>query len=376
MKITVPIKVLSKPLALASGAVEHNQTIPILANLLVRMKQGKLSLAGNNVELEVTTTLTDKKIKGEDGECTIAAQRLLDICQALNTEEAVIEMVADNGEVTVHCGRSRYRLQTMPAGEYPEMDKVERWEERLTVPASQLKRLLDMTSFAMASGDARVYLNGLLLEIGEGMLRAVATNGHRLARSQNAVKGGDEKKKRQLILPPKAVHEIRRLLDSVGDAEVTLEAEANHVRVACADEVYVSKLIDARYPDYRAIMGQDLPISLTLETAHFDRALQQACAILTAGDYSESKPIRLLLSKNLLRITATNNQQEEAEVEIPLEYEGDDTEICVNATYIQDYVKAVGEEKVEIHLKDSSVSCVLNAPGDEDTLYFVMPIRI
>jgi len=368
MKLSIKHKKLVKPLASTCSVVEKRQTLPILSNVLLRLEGGSLSLTGSDMEAEITVTIDG--VEGDDGACTVNARKLLDICRAL-PEKAKIQLVPQKGKAEVKADKSRFILQTLPAKEFPSMEN-DTWEKSLTVPRGKFKRLLELTSFSMAQQDIRYYLNGLLLEIEDGRLRAVATNGHRLAKSEMKIKGEKKEKARQMILPRKAVLEISRLLDDGDGDNVTLEVGENHIRLTCGKTVFVSKLLDGQFPDYKAVIEPKLPIKLALDRATFHDELFRA-AILANEKYHG---VQLSLDSGQVQISATNSEQEEATVNMPAEYKGEKMEIAFNVHYLMDALKVMDHEQVELHIKDGSTCCTMNIPGDKDTLYLVMPMRI
>lgn len=223
MEFTLEREKLLIPLLLVNSVIEKRQTLPILANVLLRLKNKKLIFTGTDLEVEVTTSV--KAVSGKEGDITVTGRKMLDICKAVK-EQTEIKVFSDGSKLNIRAGRSRFTLQAMPAEEYPTLETMD-WEERITVNQAELKTLLDKTSFSMANQDVRYYLNGLLLELGGGILRAVATDGHRLAKSEIKVKTGKESEIRQVIIPRKAIMEISRFLNEEKE-KVVLEFNQNH----------------------------------------------------------------------------------------------------------------------------------------------------
>lgn len=366
MKIKIDREQILKPLGFVSNVVERRQTLPILANVHARIDGETLHLTGTDLEVEVSCQVDG--IKGQQGECTMTARKLFDICRAL-PENATLELTVDGEKAQIKSGKSRFTLQTLPATDFPRLETQD-WEERLKLSQGGLKKLLEQSSFSMAHQDVRYYLNGLLLERHKGLLRAVATDGHRLAKSDLKVSGGDSTPQ-QAIVPRKAILELTRLLND-SDDEVTLEFNTNHVRAEVDGVVFTSKLIDGRFPDYQAVMAPELDTVLTISRGQFLDVLSRA-AILTNEKF---RGIRLELAKDTMKVTAHNPEQEEASDEMAVDYDGPALEIGFNVSYLMDALKALPGDDVELRLKDANSSCTLNAPGDEDTLYLVMPMRL
>jgi DNA polymerase-3 subunit beta len=358
---------LLKPLQAVQGVVERRQTLPILANFLLTIDGGQLSVTATDMELELvaSTELPD----AEAGEVTVPARKLVDICRSLPAD-AEIRLEVDGERALIRSGRSRFTLMTLPAVDYPSSDSLT-GELRVTVKEGQLRRLLELTHFAMAHQDVRYYLNGLLLDIGEGLLRAVATDGHRLAIAEIPVQTGDAA--RQVIVPRKGISELLRLLGN-GDEEVIIEVGSNAIQIALPEVRLTSKLIDGKFPDYRRVVpkGEDSDKTVVVDRERVRQALARA-AILSNDKY---RAVRLCLEANVLRVVANNPEQEEAEDEVEVAYEGEGLEIGFNVSYLIDALTALPGEEAEIHLGDSSSSCLITPKGEGDCQYVVMPMRL
>ena len=362
MKLTAKRETLLEPLQAVSGVVERRQTMPILANVLLVAKDGRLSVTATDLEVELVASI-ELAVEVE-GEITVPGRKLLDICKAL-PEGANIKMVLDGDRVTLSAGRSRFTLSTLPSSEFPTIDEVA-GQQRIQLARSDLKRLLDKTQFSMAHQDVRYYLNGLLIEAKNGELRAVATDGHRLALAEMKTEvDGDI----QVIVPRKGVLELSRLLH--GDGEVSVAIGTNHIQVDLDGIRFTSKLIDGRFPDYDRVIPQDGEI-LKVDRPLVREALQRA-AILSNEKY---RGIRLLVSENKLKIQAHNPEQEEAEEELEVQYSGPDVEIGFNVNYLLDALQAVDGDEVLISVTDANSSCLISVEDDENCRYVVMPMRL
>ena len=365
MQINIPRDQLLHPLNLVSNVVERRQTLPILANFYLRLESGRFTVIGTDLEIEITSSVGD--VEGKDGECTVTARKLLDICRAL-PEKADVTLVTDNGKLAIRSGRSRFSLQTLPAEDFPRLT-TKHWNRRLELKQRDLKGLLERTAFAMAHQDVRYYLNGLLFEIGNDTLRAVATDGHRLAKSEVGI--AEQEQNHQAILPRKTVLEMSRLLDE-SDSLVSIALNPNHIQATLDHLVFTSQLLDGRFTDYAAIMAPVLRESLLLDRQAFGEMLNRA-AILTNEKY---RGIRLSVEPEKMSVSASSPDQEEANDEMPIDYEGQKIEIGFNVSYLLDAVKALGSEQIQLRLQDANSSCTLNVPGDTATQYLVMPMRI
>jgi DNA polymerase-3 subunit beta len=304
----------------------------------------------------------------EDFQTTIPARKLLDICKAL-PEGSSINFSIDETRVSLVSGRSRFILASLPAKDFPSLDDIEE-QQSFSIPQNQFKALFDKTSFAMAQQDVRYYLNGILMEMSDSKIKLVATDGHRLALSEFNTETGVVNDK-QIIIPRKAVLELSRLLDA-NDSPVRIGLSQNHIRVEAGSLVFTSKLIDGKFPDYKRVIPIDGNKTLEINRETLKQTLSRI-AILSNEKY---RGIRLTLVSGSLSIQANNPDQEEAEEELPVNYDEGEMEIGFNVTYIIDVLNVIDSEDVHIKLKDSNSSCIISDSKDSSSLYVVMPMRL
>lgn len=366
MQFTVSREALLKPLQLVAGVVERRQTLPVLSNILITLSGSQLSLTGTDLEVEMVARVTLEQ-PGEDGELTVPARKLVDICRSL-PDDAELKFALEEQRVILRSGRSRFTLSTLPATDFPNVEQGS-GELQFTCEQQDIKRLIDRTSFAMAQQDVRYYLNGMLWEVKQGQVRAVATDGHRLAMCTRPV-SVESAEIRQAILPRKGVLELSRLLD--GDGQVAVILGATHIRVSTDSYTFTSKLVDGKFPDYDRV----LPRGGNKEMFGSRTELRQAfgrTAILSNEKY---RGVRLLLTNGLLTIVANNPEQEEAEEQVVVDYTGDSLEIGFNVSYLQDVCTVLSSENIKMTLSDSNSSALLEEPESGDSLYVVMPMRL
>lgn len=366
MKFDISRDVLLKPVQAVIGVVERRQTMPILSNLLITAGDGKLTVTGTDLEVEL---MVETALDCEDsGEVTIPGRKLLDICRAL-PDGAMLAVRLEKERLHVQSGRSRFSLSTLPAAEFPLIEDIQA-QHRFSIPQKALRELLDRTHFAMAQQDVRYYLNGLLLEMREGTVRAVATDGHRLALCEVEAELGDAPAQ-QVIVPRKGVLELQRLLAD-SDAAAEIETGGNHIRVRVGELRFTSKLVDGRFPDYDRVIpkGGDKAVRADRETM---RGSLGRAAILSNEKY---KGVRLQLTDNRVRIQAHNPEQEEAEDEFEADYQGDELEIGFNVVYLLDALGALNSEEVIVKLSDANSSCLIVDPDSDAHRYVVMPMRL
>lgn len=367
MKLSIPRDQLLKPLQQVSGVVEKRQTLPVLANVLMVVDAGKLALTGTDLEVEL---IARAELSGEfgDGEITVPARKLLDICKALPAN-ADIEIKLDGQKLTLKSGKSRFTLTTLPANEFPNLEEgVGAFS--FSINQKELKKLIDKTSFAMAQQDVRYYLNGMLFEVTPGQLRAVATDGHRLAMCDaHAETSNDDRM--QVIVPRKGVQELARLLTD-DDGIVTITLGTNHIRATVGNVTFTSKLIDGKFPDYERVLPKGGDKIILANREELRHSLSRA-AILSNEKF---RGIRLLLTPDLLRIQANNPDQEEAEDDLTVEYNGNSLEIGFNVQYLLDVLSVLDTTTAKLTLGDSNSSALMQDAENGRSVYVVMPMRL
>ena len=365
MKLSAAREALLKPLQAVMGVVERRQTMPILANVLLVARDSVISVTATDLEVELVASAEVRV--DSPGEVTVPGRKLLEICRAL-PDDAEISIGQSGEKLVIKSGRSKFSLTTLPAAEFPTVEDINAGQS-LTVAQEILVRLLAKTHFSMAQQDVRYYLNGLLLETGKNILRAVATDGHRLALCEVVLEGQDLPEK-QVIVPRKGVLELQRLMGGAG--ELTIELGSNHVRIQLEGIRFTSKLIDGRFPEYERVIPQITSNALSADRELFRSALQRT-AILSNEKY---RGIRLVIRKGTMILQAHNPEQEEAEEEFEISYDGDDIEIGFNVNYLLDALGGIESEVVSLAVVDGNSSCLLRQPDGDDCKYVVMPMRL
>lgn len=367
MKFSINREDLLKPLQQVIGVVERRQTLQVLGNVLITVADNRLEITATDLEVEIQATSVLSDVE-EGGEITLPARKLADICKAL-PENATIKFSIKNEKAQIKSGKSRFTLATLPAIDFPLVDKIQS-NCQFSIAQSHLKELIDRTQFAMAQQDVRYYLNGLLLEIRKNCVRAVATDGHRLALCDVDAEINIEENL-QIIVPRKGIQELNRLLDS-SDQPTDVEISANHIKIRTPELCFSSKLVDGRFPDYDRVVPKGGDKQVLADRDLFRQALSRT-SILSNEKY---RGIRLNLEKNNVRIQAHNPEQEEADEEFEVNYEGPSLEIGFNVTYLLDVLSTVPSEQVELTLSDSNSSCLVRQPGSDSCRYVVMPMRL
>jgi DNA polymerase-3 subunit beta len=368
MHFEISREALIKPLQLVTGVVERRQTLPVLSNVLLVLEKGQLSLTGTDLEVELVGRV-NVGTGARDGEVTVPARKLMDICKSL-PDDATLKVDVDDGKAVIRHGRSRFSLSTLPASDFPSVEESAGTLE-FSIPQAALKTMLDSTSFAMAQQDVRYYLNGLLFEVSADYLRVVATDGHRLAMHTEKMKISGAATKLQVIVPRKGILELSRLLSDANES-VSLVIGTNHIRARTKDFTFTSKLVDGKFPDYDRVLPKGGDKVLTAVRNDLRQALNRT-AILSNEKF---RGIRLMLANDELKIVANNPEQEEAEEIISVEYKGPSLEIGFNVSYLVDVLGVLSTDSVQMILADSNSSVLIQATENSPSLYVVMPMRL
>jgi DNA polymerase III subunit beta len=369
MKFTISRSLLLKPLQIVSGVVERRQTLPILSNVLLTAKDNKLSLTGTDLEIELVGFAPLEQI-GAEGSITVSARKLLDICKAL-PEDAMLQVSLEQDQLILRSGKSRFTLSTLPPSNFPNVENAQ-FSTQFVIPQPNLKKLFSKVYFAMGQQDVRHYLNGALFDLEKGLLRCVATDGHRLAFSTIHQTGTAEHAIR-VILPRKGILELMRLLDASGEENATVCVGDNHFRLISSDFIFTTKLINAQYPDFNKL----IPKSINNIAITSREALKQALTRASILSNEKFRGIRLHFDQSALKIVANNPEQEEAEELIYLDYQGNSMELGFNAAYLLDVVSTISTEQIRCSFTDPNAGVLIEAYGKEDhTLYVVMPMRL
>src|ERR1700752_4004358 len=325
MKLTATREDFLAPLQSVIGVVERRQTMPVLANVLLAARDGRLHITGTDLEVELVAASAVSV--QQPGDITVPGRKLLDIFRSL-PENTNVTRSTDGERVSVRGGRRRFTLSSLPAAEFPLVEEINA-QQTLNMPQGEFRRLIYKTHFSMAQQDVRYYLNGLLLETDGKALRAVATDGHRLALCETEL-AGKAKTTQQVIVPRKGVLELQRILGTDGDIE--LAVGTNHVRAQIGEIRFTSKLIDGRFPEYSRVIPASPPKTVEADRERLRQALQRT-AILSNEKY---RGIRLTARPDLLTLQAHNPEQEEAEDQVEVSYKGEEVEIGFNVNYLLD----------------------------------------
>ena len=358
---------LLAPLQSVSGIVERRHTLPILSNVLLEKKGDRLTLLATDIEIQITTSTEGAGGDG-DGAVTVGARKLQEILRSL-PDTTEVSLVLEDKRLLVRGGKSRFSLQTLPADDFPRMTVNEGETKQFSISQKAFRQLISKTQYSMAAQDVRYYLNGLLLLVEGKELRAVATDGHRLAYA--SVEIDTDLPRQEMILPRKTVLELNRLLLDNDDA-LNITLTPNQVRFAFGSVVLVSKLIDGKFPDYERVVPATLKNHMKVGRQMLMQAMQRA-AILTNEKF---RGVRVVLGENSLKLIAANAEQEEAVEEIEVDYTGDVIDVGFNVGYLLDVLNNIHTEEIQWSFNYANSSALITVPGNDRFKYVVMPMRI
>ncbi|MFC0179437.1 DNA polymerase III subunit beta [Thorsellia kenyensis] len=366
MKITINRELILKPLQLVNNCIQTKHQMPILSNVLIKVKNNELILIGTDLEIEMLSKVTLNEFC-EEAAITVPAKKLLDIIRAF-PNGVDITFKHDKDRVSISSGKSRYQLNTLRAEDFPnlkEFDSISSFE----IPQITLKQLIDSTQFSMAQQDIRFYLNGLLLEIDASHIRTVATDGHRLALSEKLIE--EPIAPQSVIIPRKSILELIKLLDTC-ETKVSLKINQGNLEANFGDTIFTTKLIDGKYPDYRRTLPRAPDKVFSVDTETIKQAFIRA-NVLSTDRY---KGVRLILSLNQAVIQTNNPEHEEAEEILDVDYAGPDIEIGLNIVYLLDVLNTIKTGETIFHLTDSVSSVLITDKFDDKAKYVIMPMRL
>ncbi|HKQ23378.1 MAG TPA: DNA polymerase III subunit beta [Burkholderiales bacterium] len=359
--------ILLRPLQAVSGIVERRHTLPILSNVMLEADGTALNLLATDLEIQVATGAVLEKAASRYS-VTVSARKLQDILRSL-PDKTVVSLDAQEGRLQVKAGKSRFNLQTLPAQDFPKL--ADGGDGAISVRLAQkvLRQLLLLVQYGMAQQDIRYYLNGLLLVVEDRQLTTVATDGHRLAYA--AAMLPQSVTRLEVIIPRKAVLELAKLLAD-GEDEVEIQILPNQVQFRFSGIELFSKVVDGKFPDYTRVIPTNYKKHFVLDRLLLQQALQRA-AILSNEKF---RGVRWVIGASSLKIVCTNAEQEEAEEELEIDYNGDAVDIGFNITYLLDVLSNLDAKDVDCAVGDANTSMLMSVPGNKDFKYVVMPMRI
>ncbi len=359
--------ILLRPLQAVSGIVERRHTLPILSNVMLEADGTALNLLATDLEIQVATSAVLEKPASRYS-VTVSARKLQDILRSL-PDKTVVSLDAQEGRLQVKAGKSRFNLQTLPAQDFPKLADGGNGAVSVRLPQKVLRQQLLLVQYGMAQQDIRYYLNGLLLVVEDRQLTMVATDGHRLAYAAATLPQAATRS--EVIIPRKAVLELAKLLAD-GEDEVEIQILPNQVQFRFSGIELFSKVVDGKFPDFTRVIPTNYKKHFVLDRVLLQQALQRA-AILSNEKF---RGVRWVIGATSLKIVCTNAEQEEAEEELEIDYNGDAVDIGFNITYLLDVLNNLDAKDVDCAVGDANTSMLMSVPGNKDFKYVVMPMRI
>src|SRR3982751_1474585 len=372
MKVTVERADLLKSLGHVHRVVERRNTIPILANVLVRADKAKLSFKATDLDLEVIETVAAEV--GQAGVTTVPAHMFYEIVRKLTEgAQVVLEATGDRAVLTIRAGRSRFTLQTLPESDFPDLAAGD-MTHSFSLAAADVKRLIDRTQFAISTEETRYYLNGIYLHTAgtakAATLRGVATDGHRLAQIDPLLPSGATGLP-GVIVPRKTVGEVQRLIED-NEAEVKIELSQGKIRFTLGNVVLTSKLIDGTFPDYGRVIPQNNDKELIVDKKDFEAAVDRVSTISS----ERGRAVKLALSSGKLVLSVTNPDSGSATEELEVEYASDALDIGFNSRYLLDIAAQIEGEVAVLRLADPGSPTLVQDKENKGALYVLMPMRV
>ena len=370
MKLTIDRNALMRALSHVQAVVERRNTIPILSNILMEAEGDRLRLTATDLDIEATDA-AEAKVK-KAGSVTAPAQTFFDVVRKLpEGSEVVLDL--SEGRLSISAGRSKFGLPTLPAADFQTMAK-EVAPVKFEMEAAELRRLIDKTRFAISTEETRYYLNGIYLHHAKGtkgnVLRAVATDGHRLALAETGAPKGSDKLK-GVIVPRKAVAEVRRLLDDAPEI-VTVEASDSKIVFRVGEAVLTSKLIDGSFPDYQRVIPKDNNRILTIDTKLFKAAVDRVATVSA----ERSRSVKLSISAGKLTLAVTHSESGHGVEDVEADYDAEAMEIGFNAKYLLDVAGQIESDETRIEFNDAASPARVLDAKDEGAQYVLMPLRV
>ncbi|BCB18023.1 DNA polymerase III subunit beta [Bosea sp. ANAM02] len=370
MKITIPRDVLAPALASLSRVVERRNTIPVLSNILLRADGGKLALCATDLDIKVETSVPCEV--AEAGAITLPAHTLSDIVRKLPAEAAI---TLDGGEkgMALKSGPSRFTLQTLPESDFPDIADGE-FTCSFALPAKTLAQIVEVTSFAISTEETRYYLNGIHMHAmaveGATVLRAVATDGHKLSRLQLPAPAGAEAMP-AVIVPRKTVAELAKIAKEA-EGDLTIELSPTKIRVTAGATTLTSKLIDGTFPDYQRVIPSGNDKVATLAAEAFKQAIDRVATISS----ERGRAVKLGLTPGSLTLSVTNPDSGSATEELTPDYDGTAIEIGFNARYLLDILGVLGGDSLQLKLSEPGAPAILQRREGDSLLVVLMPMRV
>jgi DNA polymerase III subunit beta len=367
MRFTITRENLQQGLGAVAGSIPARTTLPVLANILIEAEDGGVRMSGTDLDTAVTVRVpADVE---EPGAITAPAKKLQEIAREL---PGSVEFSTQADAISISSGRTRYKLNGLPRDEFPAFPKVD-FAESWRVTGDDLQRLITHVAFAASTEDTRPILSGVLWQLGEGEMRMVATNGHRLAKMVLPVEDGAAVAAGDFIVHPKALGQVQRLFR--GDESVEVGRSSNHIGFRGADVQVYTRLIEGPYPNYEQVIPQDNDKAMVADKTALTQAVRRMAIV--ASD--QTHRIRMMLGGPMVKFAVETPDVGTATEELPVEYEGDPLEIGFNAQYLLELLRYMPTDEIRLSFKTPERAAIMSPVGNEDTpdyMCLVMPLRL
>ena len=367
MKLSIERASLLKALGHVQNVVERRNTIPILSNVLMNAENNKISLIATDLDIEISEDTVAEV--SAPGQITAPAHILYDIARKLPDGAQVSLQINAEDRLDIDAGRSHFTLPLLPSGDFPKMT-ADGFTHNFSLPAQALRRLIDKTRFAISTEETRYYLNGIYIHAHDGLLRAVATDGHRLALAEMKLPSGAEGLP-GIIIPRKTVAEVRRLIDN-GEDNVALSISEAKIRFTYGSAILTSKLIDGTFPDYERVIPKGNEKELTIDNKVFANAVDRVATISA----EKSRSVKVSLSQDNLTLTVNNPESGNAHEELIVDYSADPLEIGFNAKYLLDVAGQIEGRDATFYLDSPASPALVKDSEDTSCLFVLMPLRV
>jgi len=365
MKFSITREALQTGLGAVASAIPTRTTLPVLSNILMQAEEGTIRLSGTDLDISVSLAVPAEV--SESGAVTVPAKKLVEIARVL--DDAPVRLATEGAQVSIECGKSRFKLYGLAEDEFPtfpEVDFTDAWQMK----ASDVQELIQRTSFAVSNEESRPILNGVLWKLDGDETVMVATNGHRLARIRKSLSGSGAPQT-DLIIPPKALQQVEKLYS--GDADLQIARSENHLGFRSDDRLVFTRLIEGPYPNYDQVIPKDNDKEAVANRSALEASIRRMAVV--ASD--QTHRVRLSFESGALRFKVLTPDLGEAEDELILDYDGEQLEIGFNATYLLEILRYMPDEDVRMTFKAPERAATFSpASGDPDYLCLVMPLRL
>ena len=370
MKATIERATLLKGLSHVQSVVERRNTIPILSNVLLEATaEGGLKLMATDLDLQINETIA--AAVDQPGATTVSAHTLFDIARKL-PEGSQVSLAASDGKMTIMAGRAKFQLGTLPRDDFPVIAEGE-LPVSFELPAETLKQIIDKTRFAISTEETRYYLNGIFWHVSDDplpVLKAAATDGHRLARVTMPRPDGAEKMP-DVIIPRKCIAELRKLLEEI-DGSVGVSLSPTKIRFDLGQALLTSKLIDGTFPDYSRVIPTGNDKILKIDPRSFEEGVDRVSTIAT----EKTRAVKMALDRDKITLSVTSPENGTAAEEVPGDYAAMPFEIGFNSRYLLDILGQLDGDTIEVHLADAAAPTLIRENDKSSALYVLMPMRV